>query len=157
MIRSLTALLAVCGACDADPDPLYIIDAAPAGASACSLDPLLELHLAGLDLFDCGRVATADDPSVLRAAHQCALDHATQPFKLRFDPQGIDSEVAEAFVRIGDVSYWYFADLMGPGANTSRRWVCDELVPTEPCSDFELGRTLCLQCSAATEDHRCRD
>jgi hypothetical protein len=55
-------------------------------------------QLAGASGFDCGRVPVNGDP---KAATQCVLRLQKQgrPFRVRYDLQGIDSDVAEGLVR----------------------------------------------------------
>jgi hypothetical protein len=55
-------------------------------------------RLAGAHAIDCGRVLLDGNP---KAATNCALSaqKAGKPFRLRYDLQGVDSEVALAIVR----------------------------------------------------------
>jgi hypothetical protein len=55
-------------------------------------------RLAGAHAIDCGRVSLDGDP---KAATKCALSaqKAGKPFRVRYDVQGVDSEVALATVR----------------------------------------------------------
>ena len=58
-------------------------------------------ELAGPNAVDCGRVALYKDPT---HATKCALaaNKAGKPFRVLYDVQGIDSFVAEAYVRLPD-------------------------------------------------------
>jgi hypothetical protein len=128
------------------------------GEAVCSIEhEACELAGSLGEFTDCGVVNPWDDAVELwQAAHDCALAAATaqQPFKLITILQGIDSDVAEAYVGVAARSYalsrfFFDGDPCGGGGcgPVVSAGSCAGLVATMDCV-VEPGN-VCLSCEGA--------
>lgn len=128
------------------------------GEAVCSIEhEACELAGSLGEFTDCGVVNPWDDAVELwQAAHDCALGAATaqKPFKLITILQGIDSDVAEAYVGVAARSYalsrfFFDGDPCGGGGcgPVVSAGSCAGLVATMDCV-VEPG-TVCLSCEGA--------
>ena len=128
------------------------------GEAVCSIEhEACELAGSLGEFTDCGVVNPWDDAVELwQAAHDCALGAATaqKPFKLIAILQGIDSDVAEAYVGVAARSYalsrfFFDGDPCGGGGcgPVVSAGSCAGLVATMDCV-VEPGN-VCLSCEGA--------
>jgi hypothetical protein len=106
--------------------------------------------------IDCGDVTFADDDAAWIQAHECARVAAmnTEPFKVIFDLQGIDSFPRRAFVGQAGVAYQLYEfdqDIGGlaPDPSPVTYRFCDAIVPILDCIPG-VGE-ICLTCSGQTD------
>jgi hypothetical protein len=104
---------------------LTLVMACWAGAGTSSSDAMEQgsRKLAGPGAINCGRVGVNEDP---KTATDCALAafHAGKPFRVRYDLQGIDSDVAAGLSRAksGKLYGMFFdGDPMGGGGVSKNR------------------------------------
>jgi hypothetical protein len=123
--------------------PLGVIPLGLAGCDPrCSLEDVLAAESAGANAIDCGYVARDRDRTEINACVTAALQ-ANLAFEVRYELQGIDSHIVEAFVGLGDgrvVRLDYDGHIDGGLFHSweyVRRYTCGQpLLPGAPNGDF---------------------